>query len=90
MPQHKSSEKRVRTSEKKKEINKAYKTKLKNVIKNVRDQKDKESAEKSFQKAASVIDKIASKGVIHKNKAANQKSKLAKVVNKLAAAEKKA
>lgn len=90
MPQHKSAKKRVRTSEKRKEINKAYKTKLKNVIKNVRDQKDKETAEKSLQKATAIIDKIASKGVIHKNKAANQKSKLAKVVNKLSVTEKKA
>ena len=85
MPQHKSAEKRVRTSEKKREINRAYKTRLKNVIKSVREKKDKESAEKSLQTATAVIDKLASKGVIHKNKAANQKSKLAKAVNKLAA-----
>ena len=83
MPQHKSAEKRVRTSAKKREINRAYRTRLKNAIKSVREKKDKESAEKSFQAATAVIDKIASKGVIHKNKAANQKSKLAKFVNKL-------
>jgi small subunit ribosomal protein S20 len=83
MPQHKSAEKRVRTSEKKREINRAYKTRLKNVIKSVREKKDKENATKSLQTATSVIDKLASKGVIHKNKAANQKSKLAKAVNKL-------
>jgi len=89
MPQHKSAEKRVRTSAKRRELNKTYKTRLKNVIKNVREQKDKESAEKSFRTATAVIDKVAAKGIIHKNKAANQKSKLAKIVNKLAKAEQK-
>ena len=89
MPQHKSAKKRVRTSEKRREINKTYKTRLKNVIKSVREKKDKESAEKSFQVATAVIDKVAAKGIIHKNKAANQKSKLAKAINKLAKAEQK-
>jgi small subunit ribosomal protein S20 len=89
MPQHKSAKKRVRTNAKRRELNRAYKTRLKNVIKNVRETKDKESAEKSFQTATAVIDKVAAKGIIHKNKAANQKSKLAKFINKLATAEKK-
>jgi small subunit ribosomal protein S20 len=89
MPQHKSAKKRVRTNAKRREINKTYKTRLINVIKSVREKKDKESAEKSFQVATAVIDKVAAKGIIHKNKAANQKSKLAKAINKLAKAEQK-
>ncbi len=88
MPQHKSAKKRVKTSLKRKERNKVYKTKLKNVIKKVREEEVKETAAKSLTEAAALLDKLASKGIIHKNKAANQKSKLAKAVNKLAADKK--
>ena len=88
MPQHKSAKKRVKTSLRKKERNKVYKTKLKNVVKKVREEEVKETAVKSLQEATAVLDKLVSKGIIHKNKAANQKSKLAKAVNKLAAEKK--
>jgi small subunit ribosomal protein S20 len=88
MPQHKSAKKRVKTSLRKKERNKVYKTKLKNVTKKVREEEVKETAVKSLVEATSVLDKLVSKGIIHKNKAANQKSKLAKAVNKLAAEKK--
>jgi small subunit ribosomal protein S20 len=88
MPQHKSAKKRVKTSLRKKERNKVYKTKLKNVIKKVREEEVQETAAKSLVEATSVLDKLVSKGIIHKNKAANQKSKLAKAVNKLAAGKK--
>jgi len=88
MPQHKSAKKRVKTSLKRKERNKVYKTKLKNVIKKVREDDVKETAAKSLIEATATLDKLASKGIIHKNKAANQKSKLAKAVNKLKAEKK--
>ena len=88
MPQHKSAKKRVKTSLRKKERNKVYKTKLKNVVKKVREEEVQETAVKSLQEATAVLDKLVSKGIIHKNKAANQKSKLAKAVNKLAAEKK--
>ncbi len=88
MPQHKSAKKRVKTSLRKKERNKVYKTKLKNVIKKVREEEVKETAVKSLTEATALLDKLASKGIIHKNKAANQKSKLAKAVNKMAAEKK--
>ncbi len=45
--------------------------------------KDKESAEKLLPQTTSLLDKMATKGIIHKNKAANQKSQLALYVNKL-------
>lgn len=88
MPQHKSAKKRVKTSLRKKERNKVYKTKLKNVIKKVREEEVKETAVKSLTEATALLDKLASKGIIHKNKAANQKSKLAKAVNKMAVEKK--
>ena len=88
MPQHKSAKKRVKTSLRKKERKKVYRTKLKNVIKKVREEEVPETAAVSLVEATVVLDKLVSKGIIHKNKAANQKSKLAKAVNKLKAEKK--
>jgi small subunit ribosomal protein S20 len=85
MPQHKSAKKRVRSSERKRARNKALKTGMKNVIKKVREESTKETAGIKLVTATALLDKMAAKGLIHKNKAANQKSKLQKHVNKLAA-----
>jgi small subunit ribosomal protein S20 len=87
MPQHKSAERRIRTSRKKNLINKSYKTQMKNVIKKIKELKDKEVALKELKNATALLDKLSSKKIIHKNKAANQKSQLAKLVNKLATKE---
>lgn len=83
MATHKSAEKRHRQSLKKKAINKQRKSELKTTVKLVRTAKDKETAEKELKKAVSALDKMASKKIIHKNKAANQKSKLTRRINKL-------
>tara|TARA_Y100001968_G_C19216874_1_gene647642 strand:- start:256 stop:504 length:249 start_codon:yes stop_codon:yes gene_type:complete len=74
--------KRVRQSNKNRERNKHYKSILLTVSKKVTSAK-KEDAEKELRNAVKVIDKIASKGIIHKKKAANRKSKLHKHVNQL-------
>ena len=68
--------------------NKAYKTRLKNVVKKVEtavSEQNKEAAETALHEAVSIIDRTASKGVIHKNKAARKKSRLSKKVNALSA-----
>jgi small subunit ribosomal protein S20 len=52
-------------------------------VKRVLENKDKSGAETELRKTVAVIDRAAVKGIIHKNKAANQKSKLTKHVNKL-------
>jgi small subunit ribosomal protein S20 len=83
MPQHKSAKKRVRSSEKKRARNKALKTRMKTVLKKVKEESTKEVAVKEMVSATALLDKLAAKGLIHKNKAANQKSKLQKHVNKL-------
>mgnify|MGYP001215392544 FL=1 len=70
--------KRVRQSRKANERNKNYKSAMKTVIKKVLNETDKNNASKLADKAFSTIDKVASKGVIHKNKAANQKSRVSK------------
>jgi len=84
MAHHKSAIKRIRQSAKAAERNKAYKSELKTALKKVRAASGKAEAQKFYQETASLLDKLAGKGIIHKNNAANHKSKLAKVVNRLA------
>lgn len=75
--------KRVRQSRKANERNKNYKSAMKTAIKKVLNETDKNNASKLADKAFSTIDKIASKGVIHKNKAANQKSRVSKYLKNI-------
>ena len=81
MPQHKSAVKRVRQSEQRRLRNREKRSMMKTVIKKVRTASDKESAKTELQNALSVLDSMAIKGIIHKNKAANIKSKLTKQVS---------
>ena len=83
MAQHKSAKKRARQSPKRRAYNKEVKSEMKTLLKNVRTEKEKEKAVAALKEAVSALDKLASKGVVHRNKAANQKSKLTKLVNKL-------
>lgn len=80
---HKSAQKRARQTPKRTEYNKHYKAKIKTAVKNVTSSKKKDEAEKQLKKAVSVLDRAATKGIMHKNTAANKKSKLTKAVNKL-------
>ena len=75
--------KRVRQSEKANEYNNHYKSMMKTSIKKVLNSTKKENAEPLKNQAFKIIDKVASKGVIHKNKAANQKSRITKYINNL-------
>ncbi len=82
----KSSIKRHKQSLKARARNKAIRTRVKNVIKKVRllvQQKEKEKALEALREANSVIDKAASKGVIHWRTAARKISRLSKLVNSL-------
>ncbi|ALJ20517.1 30S ribosomal protein S20 [Microbacterium sp. No. 7] len=79
----KSQIKRNKTNEKAHERNKAVKSELKTLVRQTREAisaGDKATAEKSLQKATRKLDKAVSKGVIHKNQAANRKSAIAKQV----------
>ena len=79
----KSQIKRNKTNEKARERNKAVKSELKTAIRATREAVvagDKEKATAALRLAAKKIDKAASKGVIHKNQAANRKSAIAKQV----------
>jgi small subunit ribosomal protein S20 len=83
MQRHKSVEKRVRTSKKANLTNRANRSRVKTAIRGVVEAKDKESADAALKKAVSVLDKSVKIGLIHKNKASNQKSRLNKLVNKI-------
>jgi len=77
MANHSATKKDVRQATKRRERNKYYGKTTRNAIRELREAKGKEMGEK-FPSVASMIDKLAKKGVIHKNKAANLKRKLAK------------
>ncbi|HEV8370026.1 MAG TPA: 30S ribosomal protein S20 [Pyrinomonadaceae bacterium] len=79
MPNHKSSEKRVRQSEKRRAINRGHRTKVRTYIKKLRsvlESGEKEQIKQILPEAVSVIDKSVQKGVLHKNAAARYKSRL--------------
>lgn len=83
MAQHKSAVKRIRQSARRKIRNKASLSRMKTLVKKVQSSKAKDEATKAYASAVKYLDRLATKGVIHKNKAANVKSKLTRFVNKL-------
>ena len=86
MANHKSALKRHRQSLKANARNRAMKTRIRNVIKAVRravEIKDKEQAQTALTQATSVLDKAATKKVIHKRNAARRISRLAQAVNSI-------
>jgi len=85
MANHKATQKDVRQAAKRRERNKYYGKTTRNAIRDLKEVKDGKQAGESLPKVASMIDKLAKKGIIHKNKAANLKRKLAKKTNALAA-----
>lgn len=83
MPQHKSAIKRLRQNEKRKQHNRTRRSKMRTLTRKVLSSTDKEAAEKNLKEAVSLIDRLAVKGIIHKNTAARNKSKLTTYVNNL-------
>ncbi|MBO5828623.1 MAG: 30S ribosomal protein S20 [Paludibacteraceae bacterium] len=83
MANHKSSIKRIRQTEKRRLQNRYYAKTTRNAVRKLRAMKEKEEAVKQLPIVSSMLDKLAKRNVIHKNKAANLKSKLAKMINKL-------
>ena len=83
MAQHKSAEKRARSSKRRADRNAQSKSKMRSAIKRVRATKEKDKAVAELKKTVKLLDQLAAKGVIHRNLAANSKSKLTKLVNGL-------
>lgn len=82
----KSAKKRILTSQKKAEANKAVKSGVKTSVKKVRaaiDAGDKAAAQEALKAAASTIDKAGTKGVLHANNASRKISRLASAVSKM-------
>ena len=85
MAHHKSAKKRIRSSERKKAVNKMTDSKIKTVIKKTLATDKKEELEALYKEAIAILDKGTAKGRLHKNNAARKKSKLTKHLNKVTA-----
>ncbi|MCA0269150.1 MAG: 30S ribosomal protein S20 [Bacteroidetes bacterium] len=76
MPQHKSAEKRVRQTEKRRTRNRLHRSRMRTLLKKLVATTDKAEATDLLNTAKAYLDRLAAKGIIHKNKAANTKSAL--------------
>lgn len=83
MPQHKSAEKRMRQNEKRRKRNKSQKTRVRSKINTLESIDDPDEAREMLNEVKGELDRLAAKGLIHKNKAANKKSALEKHVDAL-------
>ena len=84
MANHKSTLKRIRQNAVKRLRNKYYHKTARTAMKVLRNEEDKKVAQEQLPQVLSLLDKLAKRNIIHKNKASNLKSKLTKHVNKLA------
>ena len=83
MANHKSSLKRIRANERKRLANRYYSKTMRNALRDIRAISDKSEASAKLSNMTSMIDRLAKRGMIHKNKAANLKSGLMKHINAL-------
>jgi len=83
MAQHKSAEKRSRIAKRRATRNAQLKSRMRTEIKRIRSAADKTAAAADLRKTVKLLDQLAAKGIIHRNKAANLKSRLTAVVNHL-------
>ena len=84
MANHKSSLKRIRQTEKRRLHNRYYAKTARNAVRKMRATTDRAVAAEMLPKVSAMLDKLAKRNIIHKNKASNLKSKLAQHLNKLA------
>ena len=80
MANHKSALKRIRSNDKKRLRNRFQHKTARNAIRKLKSLTTKKEANKQFPEVVSLVDKLAKKNIIHANKAANIKSKLARFV----------
>lgn len=83
MANHKSALKRIRQTVKKRAQNRYYGKTMRNAVRKFREMDNKTEAEEKLPEIVSLIDRLAKRSVIHKNTAANLKSKLTKHVNSM-------
>lgn len=83
MPQHKSAKKRVRQNERRRSRNRIHRSKLRTMMKRIRTIDSKDEAVTMLNEVKAYLDRLSTTGILHKNKAANYKSKLERRVNSL-------
>jgi len=83
MASHKSAKKRIRTSARKRMVNKIAGSKIKTVVKKALSASEKEEAEKLYKEAVAILDRSTTKGKIHLNTASRKKAALTKHLNSL-------
>ena len=84
MANHKATKKDIRQSEKRRERNRYYGKTTRNAIRTLLATTDKAAVTEQLPKVISMIDKLAKRNVIHKNKASNRKSGIVKRLGALA------
>ncbi len=85
MPTHQSAEKRVRQNEKRRKQNQSRKSRTRTKIKNLKSTEDPDAARELLNDVKGDLDRLAAKGIIHKNRAARKKSQLETYVDNLEA-----
>ena len=83
MANHKSSLKRIRQTETRRLRNRYYAKTMRNAVRKLRATTDKDEAQAMYPAVQKMLDKLAKKRIIHKNKASNLKSKLCAYIAKL-------
>jgi small subunit ribosomal protein S20 len=83
MANHKSAEKRIRANDSKRVRNRYQAKTTRNLLKELRSSKDKAEVSKMVPEVSAMLDRLAKKNVIHKNKAANLKSSIQMHLNSL-------
>ena len=76
MPQHKSAAKRVRQDARRRLRNRAHKVRVRTLMQNLRETTDRDEAETKLREVKAQLDRMATRRILHPNKAANLKSQL--------------
>ncbi|PIQ61650.1 MAG: 30S ribosomal protein S20 [Bacteroidetes bacterium CG12_big_fil_rev_8_21_14_0_65_60_17] len=84
MPQHKSAMKRVRQGAVRRERNRVHRSRMRSMVKKLRSTESVDTATPLLNDIKAYLDRLAHKGIIHRNAAANKKSQLEKFVKNLA------
>ncbi|HIG73722.1 MAG TPA: 30S ribosomal protein S20 [Bacteroidetes bacterium] len=83
MPQHKSAAKRVRQDERRRLQNRQHKVRVRTMMKELQASTDREAAEAKLNEVKAQLDRMATRRILHPNKAANLKSQLERHVQSL-------
>ncbi|MGH7448269.1 MAG: 30S ribosomal protein S20 [Longimicrobiales bacterium] len=84
MANTRSAEKRIRQADKRTENNRSHRSRMKTAIKRVMGAQDAGTADAAYREVSALLDRMASRRIIHPNKAARKKSQLARHVSSLA------